>query len=82
MKERIIFECEHCRKKRLLSKYQMRDHEDICWYNTENQSCKTCKHIDNKHPVQHCYIGIELEDFPKPNVNCGAWEIRKELEED
>ena len=35
MNERIIYECEHCGKKRYMSKYQMRDHEKICRNNSD-----------------------------------------------
>lgn len=30
MIERTVYECEHCHKKRLVSKYAMRDHEKEC----------------------------------------------------
>lgn len=78
MRERTIYECEHCNKIRYMNKYQMRDHEKICWYNPENRACKTCDHIDNQHIVHSCYIGIELENFPKPNINCQSWEQRED----
>lgn len=42
MVERTIYECEHCHKKRLLSKYAMRKHEDMCWFNLNNKTCLTC----------------------------------------
>lgn len=43
MRVREIYECEHCNKKRLINKTQMKKHEDICWFNLKNRTCLTCK---------------------------------------
>lgn len=45
MRERIIYECEHCHKKRLLSKYQMKEHEEKCFYNPNVKACITCRNF-------------------------------------
>lgn len=81
MKERIIFECEHCRKKRYMSKYQMHVHESICWYNPKNKACNTCEHADYAYNVRYCAVGfINVTTIPK--VNCESWKLKSELEED
>jgi len=85
MNERIIYECEHCRKKRLLSKYQMREHESICWYNPSNEACNTCENNSYDGDTRFCEIGIVNQDGTtrsKPEVFCGAWKLKKGLEED
>ena len=46
MRERIIYECEHCNRKKLINKTQMRKHEDICWFNSKNKTCLTCEHFE------------------------------------
>lgn len=84
MKERIIYECEHCEKKRYMSKYQMRDHEKICWYNPKNKACNTCEH-NTYDGTRYCELGIKNEDgtmTSKPEVNCGAWQLKSELEDE
>lgn len=84
MKERIIYECEHCKKIRYMNKYQMRGHEKICWYNPENKACNTCEHnyYDNRGRI--CELGIKNEDGTnksKPQVDCESWQLKSELEE-
>ncbi|MFR5643609.1 MAG: hypothetical protein ACLTK7_10620 [Clostridium paraputrificum] len=46
MIERTIYECEHCNKKRLINKTQMKKHENICWFNPKNKTCLTCSHYE------------------------------------
>lgn len=46
MRVREIYECEHCNKKRLINKTQMKKHEDICWFNPQNRACLTCEHFE------------------------------------
>lgn len=46
MRERTIYECEHCNKKRLINKTQMKKHENICWFNPKNKTCLTCSHYE------------------------------------
>ena len=80
MNERIIYECEYCGKKRYMSKYQMRDHEKICWYNPKSKACNTCEH-NTYDGTRYCELGIKNEDgtmTSKPEVNCGAWQLKKE----
>ena len=72
MRERTIYECEHCSKKRYLSKYKTRDHEKICWYNPKNKACNTCKHNYFGGVQRTCELGIKTEI--KPMVNCKKWE--------
>lgn len=66
MIERTVYECEHCHKKRLINKTQMKKHEDICWYNTKNKTCLTCSNYiyESAHSERHdeleypCYESI------------------------
>ena len=66
MRERIIFECEYCYKKRLINKTQMKRHEDICWYNPKNKSCLSCKY----YIYEPAYVEShsELEGCPNEKV--------------
>ena len=79
MNERIIYECEHCEKRRYMSKYQMRDHEKICWYNPKNKACNTCEH-NTYNGTRYCELGIANSNL-KPEVNCESWQLKTELEE-
>ncbi|WP_251862144.1 hypothetical protein [Clostridium sp. Marseille-Q2269] len=83
MKERIIFQCEHCNKKRLINKSAMEKHEERCWWNTKNKTCVTCKY--NNTPVVESAMGVLIyerecskigykSNSNKPIVNCNQWE--------
>lgn len=78
MIKRIIYECEHCHKKRLMNPYQMREHEKICWYNLEKKSCVTCWYKEGYH---NCALGVKIVDAPKPNINCPHWVAYEEAVE-
>lgn len=80
MIERTIYECEHCHKKRLMNKTQMKKHEDICWYNSKNKTCCTCKHEESFMDSGNVFVRIchkdictEFDGF-YPKVNCENWE--------
>jgi hypothetical protein len=66
MIERTIFECEHCHKKRLMNKSQMKNHEEICWYNPKNKSCLTC----SNYTYEPAYLEPhpELDGCPSENI--------------
>ncbi|MDU2680151.1 hypothetical protein [Clostridium sp.] len=66
MRERIIYECEHCNKKRLINKTQMRKHEDICWFNSKNKTCLTCEHFE--YAPSYCEPHPELDGYPNEHV--------------
>lgn len=66
MIERTIFECEHCHKKRLINKTQMKKHEEICWYNSKNKTCLTCKNYEYEAAYQEPHY--ELEGCPMEEV--------------
>lgn len=78
MKERIVYECEHCSKKRYLSKYKTRDHESICWYNPKVKACNSCNH-NYYNVVRICELGIKTDLIPI--IHCNKWEPKKEWEE-
>lgn len=88
MIERIIYECEHCHKKRLISKGAMKNHEEKCWWNLKNKTCVTCWHdngwFDNNPEdgeYRKCFRGIEFNS-PKPKTHCPLWkEYTEGLEE-
>lgn len=83
MKERTIFQCEHCNKKRLINKTAMAKHEEKCWWNTKNKTCVTCEYNDTPYiesamgiPIygRKCEkTGYESNDN-RPIVNCAKWE--------
>lgn len=94
MIERTTFECEHCHKKRLMNKNQMKKHEEICWYNPENKSCLTCSNYTyeaaylephpelegcpNEHVPAFKYCDI-VGDLPnEPFTNCEGWELKED----
>lgn len=81
MNERIIYECEHCGKRRYLSKYQMHVHETICWYNPKNKACNTCEHNYYGPARRACELEIVNSNHPKPQVDCESWKLKSELEE-
>lgn len=39
------WKCDHC-KKHFASKRYTEQHEKICFFNTENKTCPTCKHFN------------------------------------
>jgi len=88
MKERTIYQCEHCHKKRLFSKGAMENHEEKCWWNLENKSCVTCWYNHGwfeKNPedgeYRSCEKGTHFENA-KPKVNCGLWKSFEEAVEE
>jgi hypothetical protein len=66
MIERIIFQCEHCNKKRLFNKTQMKKHENICWYNHKNKTCLTCANYEYEAPYREAHN--ELEGCPYEEI--------------
>lgn len=52
MIERTIYECEHCHKKRLINKTQMKKHEEKCYYNPKTKSCITCNNFESEAPYR------------------------------
>lgn len=85
MRERIIYECEHCNKKWYMSKYRMKDHEYRCWYNPKNKACNTCEYVYYVHDTRICSLGlletIGIGRLP-PAIGCSSWKIKEELEEE
>lgn len=78
MRERIIYECEHCNRKKLINKTQMKKHEDICWFNLKNKTCVTCDHYEYEPGYRYCYLKQEqLEN--KPIVECKDWREKEEV---
>lgn len=80
MIERVIYQCEHCYKRKLMNKSAMKKHEKECWYNPENKTCVTCKYVEI-YPKLRGYYNvcnhpsrtIRTEES-KPRVNCLMWE--------
>lgn len=77
MRERTIYECEHCCKKRLFVKKKMQQHEEKCWYNPANKTCMTCKFGDINYifeddkTVRTCLNGKhEFLESIRPSENC------------
>ena len=66
MRERVIFECEYCSKKRLINKTQMKRHEDICWYNPKNKSCLSCGYY--MYEPAYFESHSELEGCPSERI--------------
>lgn len=79
MRERIIYECEHCYKKRLLSKYQMKEHEEKCFYNPTTKSCITCESFNNWGTHRACDLKQDLSQSLR--TNCSYWSELEEEEE-
>ena len=95
MRERIIYECEHCNRRKLINKTQMRKHEDICWFNSKNKACLTCEHFEyapsyyEPHPeLDGCpnecvpelrYCNLQNKDLPRTPIT--NCEYWKEREE-
>lgn len=79
LRERTIYECEYCYKKRLMNKTSMKKHEDVCWYNPKNKTCIMCKYSNieawSYRSCCHPKYGneIEFKDL-KPRVGCLFWE--------
>lgn len=85
MIKREIYECEHCHKKRYMSRYRMADHERMCWYNPKVKACNTCEHISYEGSTRTCTIGVKLyqDVFPsKPATDCILWQPISIDEED
>lgn len=80
MREKLIYECEHCGKKRLINKTAMKRHEDNCWWNLTNKTCVTCafdngwfdKQGDDYGEFRKCFKGVKF-DNAKPKDNCNLW---------
>lgn len=71
MIERIIYQCEHCNRKRYFNKTQMKVHEENCWYKPENKTCVTCYYNNFYGESNLCALtNIKNE---KPIVNCVSW---------
>lgn len=81
MIERTVYECEHCHKKRLVSKYAMRDHEKECFYNPDSKSCILCENFiqDNSDIERGCLMKQDLRF--KLKTNCLYWK-QKEINEE
>lgn len=88
MRERVIYECEYCSKKKLMNKTAMKRHEDVCWYNPKNKTCVTCKHGEIYPKLgninRECHHPSRITNFEgaKPKVNCLLWEDWSEIEEE
>lgn len=76
MRERIIYECEHCNKKRLLNKIKMKQHENICWYNDKNKTCITCGY--NLFDGENNCCALNQNKNKKPIINCSDWLDKEE----
>ena len=71
MIERVIYQCEHCKKFKkkprvYFSKNDMYLHESFCFYNTDNKTCLTCLHNNyGRHDSESgvrmniCALGVE-----------------------
>lgn len=86
MKEVIVFQCDHCRKK-YASKYRTRDHEKECWKNPENKSCSTCNWNEYELGERKCTWMPEYHQFPytypqHPVMHCESWEPSHEYQEE
>lgn len=81
MKERIIYECEHCNKKRLINKTQMKNHEDMCWYNLKNKTCLTCEYFEYRsvqYEPKYCNLKERII-FGNIEVKCSLWREKEEI---
>lgn len=68
MIERTIYECEHCHKKRLINKSQIKKHEEECFYNPKRKACIICGnfHYEPAYGEYHNEIpGGAIEDVPE-----------------
>ena len=90
MIERTIFECEHCNKKRLISKYGMKKHEEKCFYNPIRKACITCNNFINEpiHQLEdgtteaiagerECEVNYNIEK--ELRHNCPLWIEKEEI---
>lgn len=85
MKEIIMFQCDHCKKK-YASKYRTRDHEKECWKNPETKSCNTCGWNTYDNKVRSC-VNENKTAFPwtyprEPVMHCESWEPSHEYQEE
>lgn len=75
-----------CGRRATVSKKAMERHEDICWKNPANKTCKTCKHylkeVDGNGmdgtPYNHTWT-VEIcdaieDEIDKIHVNCSLHE--------
>jgi len=82
VRERIIYECEHCNRYRRMNKTKVKEHESLCWYNTKNKTCVTCEYSlvfekGNKR-LRHCQCLSKTFKDMKPIEHCTQY---KEIEE-
>ena len=80
-REIIRFQCIHCNKKVYASKYKIRDHEKICFFNPDVKSCITC---NNMRACDYCDTGSWCSAYDKevlvkgsPINNCASWEEKQ-----
>lgn len=92
---RTIFECEHCHRKRLMNKTQMKKHEETCYHNPNGKSCITCGNFESEAPYREYHDEIpggayeyidgyrdckaKLNIKDKLKTNCNLW-IRAQIE--
>jgi len=85
MKEIIMFQCDHCKKK-YASKYRTRYHEKECWKNPETKSCNTCYWNSYENGVRWCeydYKSTFPDTYPqRPVMHCEAWVSSYEYQEE
>lgn len=87
MIERVIYQCEHCYKRKLMNKSAMKKHEKECWYNPENKTCVTCKYgeqfLNYGVYTNECNHPNRIKEFEgsEPKLNCLMWEEWEEQED-
>lgn len=55
-RQAIVWECEHCGKKRNYSKTWIEKHEASCMANPDSKNCYKCKHLKEE---KSCIKGME-----------------------
>lgn len=71
MIERIIYQCEHCNRKRYFNKTQMKTHEEKCWHNIKNKTCVTCGYKEYDEDCNLCTL--KKIKYNMPFDNCNDW---------
>lgn len=60
MKKIRAYQCEFCKKVRVNST-QMKQHEEICFFNPKSKSCVTCTSFGIDDGQRKCYEGLSIK---------------------
>lgn len=75
-KQIIRYQCEHCRKKAYVSKYDAVKHEKKCFFNPAVRSCVTCDKRGFHPEYGDCWCAAYQKEVIKkgsPIRDCPSW---------